>query len=85
LRASAKAAAGAAGRLELSNLPSLRVRVCVRACVRACHRERYNLNAISHDSAIGLIRMVLARGYNVTEVRKRTGSVRLRPCVAKGS
>ena len=32
-------------------------------------RERYNLNAISHDSAIGLIRMVIARGYNVTEVR----------------
>lgn len=81
MRASARAAAGAAGRLELSNLPSLRV----RACVRACHRERYNLNAISHDSAIGLIRMVLARGYNVTEVRKRTGSIRLRPCVANGS
>ena len=31
-------------------------------------KERYNLNAISHDSAIGLIRMVLARGFNVTEL-----------------
>ena len=39
---------------------------CIR---RLCARERYNLNAISHDSAIGLIRMVIARGFNVTEVR----------------
>ena len=39
-------------------------------CVRRLRaRERYNLNAISHDSAIGLIRMVIARGFNVTEVR----------------
>lgn len=31
-------------------------------------QERYNLNAISHDSAIGLIRLVIALGYNLTEL-----------------
>ena len=31
-------------------------------------QERYNLNAISHDSAIGLIRMVLAMGFNIAEI-----------------
>ena len=31
-------------------------------------KERYNLNAISHDSAIGLIRKVLSLGFNVTEL-----------------
>lgn len=36
---------------------------------QALQRDRYSLNAISHDSAIGLIRMVLGLGFNVTEVR----------------
>ena len=31
-------------------------------------RNKYNLNWISHDAAIGLIRKVLAKGVNVTEV-----------------
>jgi len=31
-------------------------------------REKYNLNAISHDCAIGLVKTALARGVNVTEV-----------------
>ena len=45
---------------------------------RVLVRDRYNLNAISHDSAIGLIRMVIARGYNVTEVRALLDFCRLR-------
>lgn len=32
-------------------------------------RTPYNLNAQSHDATMGLIRDVLARGFNVTEVR----------------
>jgi ribonuclease HII len=32
------------------------------------YRNKYNLNWISHDAAIGLIRKVLAKGVNVTEV-----------------
>ena len=31
-------------------------------------RAKYNLNALSHDSAIGLVKMALERGVNVTEV-----------------
>ncbi|CAG5130871.1 unnamed protein product [Candidula unifasciata] len=31
-------------------------------------REKYNLNALSHDCAIGLINTALERGVNVTEV-----------------
>lgn len=31
-------------------------------------REKYNLNAISHDCAIGLVKSAIARGVNVTEV-----------------
>ena len=32
--------------------------------------EKYNLNAISHDCAIGLVKAAIAKGVNVTEVRK---------------
>jgi len=31
-------------------------------------RAKYNLNALSHDSAIGLVKKALERGVNVTEV-----------------
>ncbi|KAK7110010.1 ribonuclease H2 subunit A-like [Littorina saxatilis] len=31
-------------------------------------RAKYNLNALSHDSAIGLVKRALERGVNVTEV-----------------
>lgn len=31
-------------------------------------RSKYSLNAISHDTAIGLIRRALADGVNLTEV-----------------
>jgi len=31
-------------------------------------RSKYNLNAISHDSAVGLIRATLAKGLNVQEI-----------------
>lgn len=32
-------------------------------------RMKYNLNELSHDTAIGLIRSVLDKGVNVKEVR----------------
>ena len=32
------------------------------------YRFKYNLNALSHDCAIGLIEKVLDRGVNVKEV-----------------
>ena len=41
--------------------------VCVCVCVSVC-RTKYNLNALSHDTAIGLIRKVLADGVNLTQV-----------------
>ncbi len=36
------------------------------ACL--CTRTPYSLNAISHDSAVGMIKAVLAQGVNVEEV-----------------
>ena len=39
----------------------------VMVCVCVC-RTKYNLNALSHDTAIGLIRKVLADGVNLTQV-----------------
>ena len=33
-------------------------------------RNKYSLNAISHDSAIGLVKQVLLRGVDVKEVRR---------------
>ena len=32
------------------------------------HRSKYSLNAISHDSAIGLVKQVLEKGANIKEV-----------------
>lgn len=32
------------------------------------HRNKYNLNAISHDTAMALIRQVLSDGVNLREV-----------------
>lgn len=36
------------------------------------YRMKYNLNELSHDTAIGLIRSVLEKGVNVKEVRSRS-------------
>ena len=41
----------------------------VRALSLYATRSKYNLNAMSHDTAIALIRGLLAQGVNVTEVR----------------
>jgi hypothetical protein len=41
-------------------------RIVVVACL--CARTPYSLNAISHDSAVGMIKAVLAQGVNVEEV-----------------
>ena len=41
-------------------------RIVVFACL--CTRTPYSLNAISHDSAVGMIKAVLAQGVNVEEV-----------------
>jgi len=37
-------------------------------CFLAFFRSKYNLNALSHDCAIGLINKVLEKGVNVAEV-----------------
>jgi ribonuclease H2 subunit A len=31
-------------------------------------RTKYNLNALSHDCAIGLVKLAIERGANITEV-----------------
>jgi ribonuclease H2 subunit A len=36
--------------------------------MKMLRRNKYSLNAISHDSAIGLVRKALAANVNVTEV-----------------
>ena len=43
------------------------VRVVVHICA-STHRTKYSLNALSHDTAIGLIRKVIEDGVNLKEV-----------------
>ena len=40
----------------------------VVAFCRFFFRSKYNLNALSHDTAIGLIQTVIDKGVNVKEV-----------------
>ena len=42
--------------------------------VHALCSSKYNLNAMSHDSAIGLIHKVLKDGAKIKEVRYRTAA-----------
>ncbi|KNC77138.1 hypothetical protein SARC_10397, partial [Sphaeroforma arctica JP610] len=37
-------------------------------CGSSLRKDKYNLNALSHDTAIALIRCALAKGANVTEI-----------------
>ena len=40
-------------------------------CLIFLCRSKYNLNAMSHDTAIGLIQKVLDHGVNLKEVRNK--------------
>ena len=45
------------------------VNICIGCSVLfIVFRAKYNLNALSHDTAIGLVKTALERGVNVTEV-----------------
>ena len=47
--------------------------VHVHAHTYIVYRTKYSLNALSHDAAIGLIRMVIEDGVNLKEVSLACG------------